>query len=1235
MTITRATLLAFLFGMLINASIAQDKMGYSLKVASFSSQRDQALLQPASQPLRFTWTVEPKNFLFEGTIPGRLIVVASADSLLSQDDPVLLDSLCTLPQFSFDKKSLKHSLSGGLYYLFSTYSAIDTAKFESKSNTVVTRAHLFDINATLISGWFSHLKVSEYNEETTVNVKVDLLLSCCAAQLGSFNSQWEIGLSKDASSDGKVIQTFYRTDTLMPNSNQLELTDKIYNTPDFNKFKFMTVKMTSAYFSEGYLRIPDILLVIPLKVITNAGQLNARRRDQYPFLTYDNFEIPKEKIPLLAVDSLYKEAKIFYGLSNATLQSIKDNNVEQAIQIADSAFAFVGSHPESSLLYVEPSIVSDLYAGLIRWRQHYAPMDNQEQSALNFRLGEAMKMEDLMENAYGKLVNNIFPDSLARINELEESGFFSHEDVFRQPAITDVPVLWRDGTIPALEHFVRILDFESADQIVTNANEHLGLVQPLWTLLAGDTILFNQFTYLANDISENNEMLDFTLARLNFYTQSGLYVEGDEAVEEAAKSYAMGYQNAPALLWMAAGNFYESMGAYNRADSLYKLVDDHYEKEIRSTHRNNSLDRLLRLKSRNKELLQAKLQAVEPSSGIGNAITNELEKVGKDNKAIFSYMDLLSDHTLAQKLGFFGSPIYAGFYLNQMNQLTSQGEYFQANKWATELAFFLGRDGHKKEALALYENSFTVENLQALAFRLSFSEEEQIFYGQKQLATFGRYLDLLANYKKVATPAAYDSAITNALQQALFQHAFILRGNFSLLDDVYRSDDLQVQKLFTLWQTWREYLNKLYVRDEPDTHGLQLVKKEILATEKKLVRLARDTSSVAYDYIPKVDSIRNKLKVNEAAVEFIRYHKNHEIYYGKEVAYAAMIVKKSDPVTLITFPETGELMETDDYKFYRNAIRFKIQDNKSYGIYWKPLQTALEGITKVFWAPDGIFHLINPNTLFDPITKKYVLEDYTINMVPTIAQIKDSFPIEISSATILGNPWYHEFEGRANDSVSTRKTREFLTRGPINFLPGTKTEAETIASQLRVADAKVVLLTDKKASKSSLFKNNGADVLHLATHGFWIDNQGKASGYHSIFEAMSHSGLILAGAQKLEKEKYTIQPEGILTSAEIQDMNLFHTKLVVLSACETGLGEIVPGEGLYGLKRAFQKAGVQHLITSLWKVDDTATMEFMTTFYQQLLKTGDLSSSFRHAMLSLREKFPEPYYWGAFVLTDN
>jgi CHAT domain-containing protein len=136
---------------------------------------------------------------------------------------------------------------------------------------------------------------------------------------------------------------------------------------------------------------------------------------------------------------------------------------------------------------------------------------------------------------------------------------------------------------------------------------------------------------------------------------------------------------------------------------------------------------------------------------------------------------------------------------------------------------------------------------------------------------------------------------------------------------------------------------------------------------------------------------------------------------------------------------------------------------------------------------------------------------------------------------------------------------------------------------------------------------------------------------------MIRSGLIMAGAKQawLTGKHPEGQEDGILTAYEISQMNLSNTELVVLSACETGLGQVSGNEGVYGLQRAFKIAGAKYLIMSLWKVDDQSTRAFMTEFYKQWLQgKQSIPQAFRAAQQSMRAKNSSPYDWAGFVLIE-
>ncbi|TAF31072.1 MAG: CHAT domain-containing protein, partial [Cytophagales bacterium] len=132
------------------------------------------------------------------------------------------------------------------------------------------------------------------------------------------------------------------------------------------------------------------------------------------------------------------------------------------------------------------------------------------------------------------------------------------------------------------------------------------------------------------------------------------------------------------------------------------------------------------------------------------------------------------------------------------------------------------------------------------------------------------------------------------------------------------------------------------------------------------------------------------------------------------------------------------------------------------------------------------------------------------------------------------------------------------------------------------------------------------------------------------------SGLLLAGCSNYAKAEEKPQTEdGILTALEAANLELDETDLVVLSACETGLGDVKAGEGVYGLQRAFRVAGAKSILISLWKVDDAATQKLMTSFYKNLSKLGNARLAFKAAQKEIRKEYPDPYFWGAFVLVGE
>jgi CHAT domain-containing protein len=459
---------------------------------------------------------------------------------------------------------------------------------------------------------------------------------------------------------------------------------------------------------------------------------------------------------------------------------------------------------------------------------------------------------------------------------------------------------------------------------------------------------------------------------------------------------------------------------------------------------------------------------------------------------------------------------------------------------------------------------------------------------------------------------------------------------------IENGNDAQLKQTFQTYNNQRQKLAQLKLAGTEDQQEIQAL---TISIDTLKAYMSSKTASGIFDLPSKNfvywTDVQNVLKRNEAAIEIRRFPKYDSGRFTNEIMYAVYIITPTLFSPKVAFLKNGNHLEGRGLKLYQNSIKLKQEDKISYNDYWKPIQQLLTGISKVYLSSDGVYTQINVNTLLNPVSNKYLIEElkvYNVISTKAISTLTD-FPLSIKQATLMGRPAYYLDNPRElkdknpleEEDPHRAITREQIASGEILDLPGTEKEVEDIAKILTSKGVNTTYFIGKNSTEEAFKKSNG-DILHIATHGFWF----KENTMLDNTDAMFNSGLLLAGVKSYyEHQKNTQQEDGILTAYEVQGMNLINTQLVVLSACETAAGHVEAGEGVYGLQRAFNIAGADKLIMSLWKVDDTATQELFTSFYQNWVKgSSGMLTAFQQAQNDIRKKYKHPYYWGAFLLVD-
>ena len=321
-------------------------------------------------------------------------------------------------------------------------------------------------------------------------------------------------------------------------------------------------------------------------------------------------------------------------------------------------------------------------------------------------------------------------------------------------------------------------------------------------------------------------------------------------------------------------------------------------------------------------------------------------------------------------------------------------------------------------------------------------------------------------------------------------------------------------------------------------------------------------------------------------------------------------------------------------------------------VVFDPLLEAIGDRKRLFIAPDGDLSKL-PFEVLPTEDDRRLIDDYQISYLSTgrdILRFGSKSSGQPTDPIVAADPDFDLSSIGATVPEKTtsppgRQSRDINSR-EINFsrLTYTETEGKQIAAQLGV---KPWLKGEVLESKLKAIRS--PRILHLATHGFFLpdqkrdlneekfgfsigDRMGRLSGI-GMENPLLRSGLALAGANTWLKNG-SLPPDaedGILTAEDVSGLDLLDTELVVLSACKTGLGEVQTGEGVFGLRRAFVLAGAKTLVMSLWKVPDRQTQELMVDFYRRVLEGQPRAEALRQAQLSMKTKYPNPYYWGAFI----
>lgn len=617
------------------------------------------------------------------------------------------------------------------------------------------------------------------------------------------------------------------------------------------------------------------------------------------------------------------------------------------------------------------------------------------------------------------------------------------------------------------------------------------------------------------------------------------------------------------------------------------------------------------------------------------------QKIGRRNNIKAATINMLkgdiyyNQFKYEEAIQFYGDAkkIYQSFFN------TSHPEYVKVLSKQSKTYFMLGDVKRSQDAL---EDVLSNYNNFIKNYFPALSEREKAKFWNTIKQDYEFYNTLVINYNR-----KNNELIGTLYNNALLTKALLLNSSIKIRQRILSSNDAELIGLYNDWEDKKEFLtyvlsmsNEQLIQAEIDA---KLLQSEVEEVERQLSEKSEDFSSGFDTKVVTWQNVQESLSPNEVALEMIRFRVFDHTFSNDSVMYAVLYLtneKNSTPGLILL--KNGKDLESKYMKYYRNSIKYRVDDPKSYENFWKPIQDIIGNPSNIFLSADGVYNQINLEAI-KLEDGSFVLDRSNIILV---SNTKDLYFDKINSRSIqsantaimFGNPTYYvnskpgQWKGRATHRGGNPEM--------VGQLPGTEEEIVELKRLLRNDGWVTTDYMEKEATEKAVKEMDNPKIFHVATHGFFMPDANLTEEDLALNENLASqnpllkTGLLMSSAGDILNETTTNFniDDGILTAYEAMNLNLDKTDLVVLSACETGLGEIEAGEGVYGLQRAFLVAGARTIIMSLFKVSDEATQKLMVKFYSKWLETGDKRTSFILAKQEIKEEYTDPIFWGPFIM---